>query len=328
MRSFQGRKAFTLVELLVVIAIIGVMVGLLLPAVQAAREAARRMSCSNNMKQLGLGLHNYHSTFNRFPYSVGLSGSITVGTAIPGAGRARNQRGWLAILPFIEQQSLYDLADLKLATGAYVVAPNTVGGPLPGAVGNPNDVVVSTPVETFLCPSDPNETNYNTAGSTNYSIAVGSTTRLGAHTNYDFSSPRISSTDTNWGQRTGNRHMFGMNDNSRIRDLIDGTSNTVAVCETIRGTAHNGVSPAWGYSRWVGNGIDLTYAAGINDTFHPVNVNTRSRLREWGTAGSLHPGGAQFVLGDASVRFISESTDLVTLQRLSWIADGQVLGEF
>src|SRR6056297_3670109 len=120
-----SRTGFTLVELLVVIAIIGVLVGLLLPAVQAAREAARRMSCSNNMKQLGLALHNYHDTHNEFPYSVALSGSIESGSAAPGPN-TRNHRGWLLILPFIEQQNLQEQLDLRLATGAYTRGANAV----------------------------------------------------------------------------------------------------------------------------------------------------------------------------------------------------------
>lgn len=149
------RSGFTLVELLVVIAIIGVMVGLLLPAVQAAREAARRMSCGNNMKQLGLALHNYHDTHQKMVYAALQSGSITVGTAVPGAGRVLNHKGWLSVLPFIEQAPLFDLHDSRLASGAYVRGANTISGPRPGEPGNVNDVVVSSIISAFLCPSDP-----------------------------------------------------------------------------------------------------------------------------------------------------------------------------
>jgi prepilin-type N-terminal cleavage/methylation domain-containing protein len=328
------RKAFTLVELLVVIAIIGVMVGLLLPAVQAAREAARRMQCSNNMKQLGLGLHNYESAYKRFPYAVGASGSITSGSAVPGALRARNHKGWIMVLPFIEQQSLYDLADLRLATGAYVVGSNTVSGPLPGQAGNANDVVVSTVVESFLCPSDPGPTNYATTSNANYSISPSSTTRQGAFTNYDFSVRATAGGAELWTRDPATtRRMFGMDESSRIRDVVDGTSNTVMVCETLRNVI-DGVAQTWGYSKWVGNGVDLASTAGINNlmccswTTPPfANAQIPSRLGSWSTAGSMHPGGAQFTLCDASVRFISESTDLTILQRLAFVADGQVIGE-
>lgn len=337
MRFSQSKKAFTLVELLVVIAIIGVMVGLLLPAVQAAREAARRMSCSNNMKQLGLALHNYHSAHERFPYSVGWGGSIEAGSAIPGANRIRNHRGWLLMLPYVEQQALYDAANLGAASGAYVRSgtAGTIGGPLPGAPGNPNDVVVSTPVQTFLCPSDANPTNYATTSSAMYSISPGTTTLQGAYTNYDFSVRRTSnSANIFTGDDIATRRMFGFNDSSRFRDIVDGTSNAIAVCETLRGV-HDGVPQTWGYSKWVGNGVDPAYALGINDlrccAWDAVPFNrprSPMMLSAWGTSGSLHPGGAHFTMGDGAVRFISQSIEIVTLQRLAFISDGQVLGEF
>jgi len=332
-----ARRGFTLVELLVVIAIIGVMVGLLLPAVQAAREAARRMSCSNNMKQLGLALHNYHSTHQKFPYSVLMSGSLTAGSARPPATMTRNHRGWLVVLPFIEQQALYDLADLRLATGHYVrPGSGTLAGPRPGEVGNRNDEVVSTPVSSFLCPSDPNPTNYATITSPEYSISPGTTTRQGAFTNYDFSIRRTSADDNNWSaEAVATRRLFGQNNSSQFRDIVDGTSNVIALAETLRLT-WNGVSPTWGYAKWVGHGVDVTYPAGMNFNLccawlappfasQPV---LKQRLGDWSTPGSMHPGGAQFTFGDGSVRFISESIELITLQRLAYIADGQPLGEF
>jgi len=338
MQSVQARKAFTLVELLVVIAIIGVMVGLLLPAVQAAREAARRMSCGNNMKQVGLGLHNYESAFKKFPYATARTGSMTGGTARPGDFQVRNHKGWLMVLPFLEQQALYDMADMSLSTGAYVrPGSGSLSGPRPGEPGNMNDVVVSTPVETFLCPSDPNPTNYATTTSANYSISPGTTTLQGAFTNYDFSTARGSAeAQPRWSvEPQATRRMFGIDDPSRIRDLVDGTTNTVMVVETIRNVV-NGVAQTWGYAKWVGHGVDLGWPRGINDRMccgwdSPPNARPQiaSRLGEWSTPGSLHPGGAQVTMGDASVRFISDSTDLLILQRLAIIADGQVIpGDF
>jgi len=338
MQFVKARKAFTLVELLVVIAIIGVMVGLLLPAVQAAREAARRMSCSNNMKQIGLGLHNYHSAHDKFPYSVGWSGSIEFGNAIPGPNRIRNHRGWLLLLPFVEQQALYESANLSLATGAYVrPGAGTISGPLPGQPGNTNDVVVSTSVQTFLCPSDMNPTNYPVVGSEHYSISPGTTTLQGAYTNYDFSVAQVADTSNTFtSSDIMTRRMFGFNNSSKFRDIVDGTSNTIAVCETLRNT-FNGVSNTWGYSKWVGNGVDPAYPRGINDLIccawdAPVPFSqprVPGRLAQWGTSGSLHPGGAHFVLGDGSVRFFSQNIDYTTLRQLAFISDGQVVqGEF
>ena len=337
MRLRTKRVGFTLVELLVVIAIIGVMVGLLLPAVQAAREAARRMSCSNNMRQLALGLLNYESAYKKFPYAVGQSGAILSGTATPGPTRVRNHKGWLLVLPFIEQQALYDLADLNLTTGAHVRAgsTSTTAGPLPGEVGNPNDVVVSTVVETFLCPSDPGPTNYVTTSSLSYSISPGTTTLQGAFTNYDFSVRRTSSTSAIWTQENPlDRRMFGLDASSRIRDVTDGTSNSVMVCETLRNCI-DGVAQTWGYAKWVGHGVDLAYPRGINDRIccaWDAVPNARpilaSRLGQWSITGSMHPGGAQYAFVDGSVRMISESTEILVLQRLAYISDGQVIGEF
>lgn len=336
MRRRRHRGAFTLVELLVVIAIIGVMVGLLLPAVQAAREAARRMSCSNNMRQMGLGLLNYESAYKKFPYAVGRSGSIEGGSGIPGPTRVRNHKGWMAVLPFIEQQNLYDLADMNYATGAYTrPGAGTIGGPLPGQPGNPNDVVVSTIVETFMCPSDTGPTHFIDTNSPHYSISPGTTTLRGAFTNYDFSVRRFADWSPVWGEENPlDRRMFGLDDSPRIRDLSDGTSNTVMVCETLRSVV-NGVAQTWGYAKWVGSGVDLGWWRGINDRAccgwdSPPNarVQVANRLGEWSTAGSLHPGGAQFTFGDGSVKFLSDSTEILVLQRLASIGDGQVVGNY
>lgn len=340
MRASSSRSAFTLVELLVVIAIIGVMVGLLLPAVQAAREAARRMQCSNNLKQLALGLHNYHGAFNMYPYSVAKSGALSgsaAGGAVPGADEIRNHRGWISVLPFIEQQAVYDLADMRLPASSHkrAACPGTVPNPLPGQPGNRNDEVVSTVINTFLCPSDPNPETYATVSSADYAISPSSTSRQGAFTNYDFSVQRTDATDENWDRKNmQTRRMFGQNVNSKIRDVTDGTSNAVMLLESTR-LMWNGAAQTWGYSKWVGHGIDIAYAEGINFrlccswTTPPfANPQVSNRLAHWGTVGSVHPGGAQAALGDGSVRFISENTDLVTLQRLAYISDGQPLSEY
>lgn len=350
-RSRNSRDAgFTLVELLVVIAIIGILVALLLPAVQAAREAARRMQCGNNMKQLGLALHNYHDTYKAFPYSVSHSSSITAGTALPGPnggldgaghmGGALNHRGWLLLLPFIELQTLQDQLNLNLAT-----ANNRAGGVRagldPGAAGNANDLVVSKDVPAFLCPSDPNLTYYTGAKDANYGISSVTAVRGGGYTNYEFSSPRVGGTANEWDRENmATRHMFGFNATANFRDITDGTSNAVAVCETIR-NAYDGVAGTWGYAKWVGNGVSLAWTAPVasGDTRvinHRICCSWNSptwqkfpayRLGEYGTAGSLHPGGAQFTLGDASVRFISETSDDAVLKRLAYISDGAPLGD-
>lgn len=335
MRMRYHRTGFTLVELLVVIAIIGVMVGLLLPAVQAAREAARRMSCGNNMKQLALALHNYHDTHNRFVYSVLNSGSLTGGSAVvQEPQRVLNHRGWTSVLPYIEQQPLHDLFEFNLPASS--ARSPQAPGPLPGEPGNPNDVVVSTIVDTFHCPSDAGRRQYASTASDNYSISPGTTTLLGTFTNYDFSTRRTSSSSARWElDAINSRRLFGHNDSSRFRDITDGTSNVVMLVETLR-EVWNGEGQTWGYSKWVGNGVDFAYGRGMNFYFccgwdsPPFERPDwrRSRLGDWSTPGSLHPGGCQVALADGSVRFVQESIDLITQQRLAMISDGAPLGEF
>ena len=346
------RQGFTLVELLVVIAIIGILVALLLPAVQAAREAARRMSCSNNLKQIGIALHNYNDTFKVFPYSVSHSGSITASTAIAGPnggsdgvgkiGGVLNHRGWLVMLPFLEQQPLKDQLNLNLATGSQANrnGGQVRGGLQPGAAGNRNDLVVSQTIPVLLCPSDPNLLLYLGPTNADYGIGPATTVPGGAYTNYDFSATRVSATAPEWDREPiATRRMFGQNGTAQFRDITDGTSNAVAVCETLRNN-WNGIAQTWGYAKWVGNGVDLGWGPGPlygnNINFNkccgwdaPPHVRPgaiKSRLGEWGTPGSLHPGGAMFTLGDASVRFIAQTADPAVLGRLAMISDGAELG--
>ena len=170
MTKLGKRQGFTLVELLVVIAIIGVLVGLLLPAVQAAREAARRMSCSNNFKQLGLGLHNYHAAFDKLPMQSG-------GTKDQGMGGNMSNQFYLSFLigtlPFIEQQALWEQISnpnqLNLA-GAVITPPHPAMGPNPC---HENYQPWLTQVPGYRCPSDPTLPTATQVGFTNYATCVG-----------------------------------------------------------------------------------------------------------------------------------------------------------
>jgi prepilin-type N-terminal cleavage/methylation domain-containing protein len=334
-------RGFTLIELLVVIAIIAVLIALLLPAVQQAREAARRSQCKNNLKQIGLALHNYHDTFNCFPYSVSHSRSCTAGTAsIATRGLSLNHRGWLLLLPYLDQAPLYAQFNFNLpasnaqgTAGAGVTHP----GPQPGAPGNANDVVVSTKLPVFLCPSDNGPEEMNTATNVNYSIANGTTTRLGAFTNYEFCVRRTSSSCNAYNLESSNtdRLAFGFDACAKIRDISDGTSNTMLVAETTRRVVNGTFGSTWGYSKWVGNGVDPTFAFGFNfwrccawdspPNERPILIG---RLGEWGTVGSMHTGGVQLLLGDGAVRFVSENIDATTRNRAAWIADGNPVAEF
>lgn len=282
------RRGFTLIELLVVIAIIAIMVALLLPAVQQAREAARRSSCKNNLKQVGLALHNYHDTHNVFP------------PAFARSNPAGDGRGWgwgVMILPFIEQGALYD-----------ALSPNTSPFPTDVSVdpGMSQRVLMQTIIPTYRCPSDvgsPINNQRGNFGTSNYSGVWGSHVDAGTHTG------------------AGNGCMFY---NSRInfRDITDGTSNVIMVGERAfnnlpwRGAIYGGVHDVLG-AGWasVMRGVYDSAAYRINGT------------DVW-TYSSLHKGGAHFVLGDGSVRFLSENMSGANWQIIAQRASGQVLGEF
>jgi len=192
-------RGFTLVELLVVIAIIGILVALLLPAVQAAREAARRMQCSNNLKQLGLALHNYHDTYKTFPASPGAPTSETPS--------GRYQQNWLAwsglarLLPYVEQGPLHDRIDWNYRWDS------DQGGSVN------NTVVARARIPGYVCPSDP-------AADINYTANM-------SPTSYGFSAGPSSS----WDPDQFRPGIAALNTEVRIRDITDGTSNTIAMSE-------------------------------------------------------------------------------------------------
>jgi prepilin-type N-terminal cleavage/methylation domain-containing protein/prepilin-type processing-associated H-X9-DG protein len=232
------KKGFTLVELLVVIAIIGVLVGLLLPAVQAAREAARRMSCSNNFKQIGLGLHNYHSAYDQLPMQMG--GTITN----PSNSNTSTQlfmSSLVGILPFIEQQALWE----------QISNPSTVGGtwfPMGPVPWNPAYQPWSTEVPSFRCPSDPG-VGLPAFGRTNFAACVGDH-MLGVHSGgknpfsfYEFTmngnddnnaivgTAQTSNSTVASVSRGTNRGFFWCRHKTSFANVLDGLANTIAMGE-------------------------------------------------------------------------------------------------
>jgi len=264
--SFSRRRAFTLVELLVVIAIIGILIALLLPAVQAAREAARRSQCTNNLKQIGIALHNYHDTHKSF--CPGWMINTPAGGSPSGYGFA------VFLMPFMEQQGLYDALDPAGYT-FWVTGHNT-----DPALGPIQDLL-QTDIPSLRCPSDNSDDlnkaidGYSTAVA-NYVACRGFFYRAGA-----------ASADNNG-------LLYGLS-NKKFRDIVDGTSNTFAVGEKAKPN---------GAANWAGpGGLGTAANCGSSTSYklnHPSSNNAFS---------SKHPGGANFAMCDGSVTFISETID-------------------
>ncbi|MBA2115175.1 DUF1559 domain-containing protein [Bremerella alba] len=301
------RRGFTLVELLVVIAIIGVLIALLLPAVQQAREAARRMQCSNNLKQQGLALHNYHDVHQSFP-----SGELTV-----------SRLGWQSlILPMIEQGALHDALD---TAGAFT-ARNTSADPAwhndPDVVSTGTTPLAQTIIDGYICPSDPSGglNEKIRSDDSNYPGAYGKSNYVGAYTAAFYDSS---------GTKTADRKAtFYENSKVKFRDITDGTSNTLIVGE--RCTASPFVGSLWiGWHNLTGpitHSHQFTLRVRINrlsnDTDYPINGNSMHSV------SSMHPGGAQFLFGDGSVRFLAETINLQSYAALGTIDGGEVVSEF
>ncbi|UUO09106.1 DUF1559 domain-containing protein [Blastopirellula sp. J2-11] len=329
------RPGFTLVELLVVIAIIGVLIALLLPAVQQAREAARRMDCSNKMKQLGLAVHNYVSTHSALPASSrGYGGCDDLG---PVNGEIKNANGLVSLLPYIEQQNLYDQFNHKEAYAISTTHQYALGGTIVGdPVTNGNAALAETELEAFLCVSDNNPVKGRCAGS---AYGPGGS-YSGAATNYEFivsCIPELYDCNAYVKASAETKRMFGSDVNTRLAEVVDGLSNTFMLGETTKYHV-NGGAFAWAYRGWTMTGIDphrdATYG-GINVWHQPWAHVTwenppftpiRGRARSWWVAAaSLHPGGCHFVMGDGSVQFIAETIDKPTLLNLTTMADGKVV---
>ena len=301
------KRGFTLIELLVVIAIIAVLIALLLPAVQQAREAARRSQCKNNIKQMGLALHNYHDTVTYFPYGE----MFGVGQA-PGAA-AMNQNGLVMLLPYIDQSPLYNTLNFSAPFGKY----NSGSAPVV-TVGATNLVAKSVKIPVFLCPSD-SGAQFISDDATYYGCGASGPSYKSS---YHLSISGNTHLQGNWAamSRTA-RAAFGGNSNSSIRDITDGTSNTVLVCETALECSSGRISP-WACVQHAGTGVNL--ANGINKFV----AGTMTVAQYNSNASSSHVGGCHVLLGDGAVRFLSQNTNISIVQWLAWIGDNNVIGEF
>ncbi|TWT39247.1 DUF1559 domain-containing protein [Blastopirellula retiformator] len=329
--TFRTRTAFTLVELLVVIAIIGVLIALLLPAVQQAREAARRMQCSNNLKQIGLAVHNYHDTFNTLPpgglwaYDVAWAFSDT--NPAPGPNP---QRGSILVhlLPFIEQGPLFDKIDFTSATTIQNQWADS-----PANTKRVRDVII----QAYVCPSDTSGgVTSNNYGAHNYSGNYGPSSinaagnpncpcGQGAALNgFRNDTQHNESNPAGPFSRRGNRYV------GNFAQTTDGLSNTIYFGE-VRPECSNHANAGWAGAN-NGNGLAGTLTPINTDTCHTQaeapGGDTCYAMCNWNLEfgfKSLHPGGAQFLKGDGSVSFLAETINHNTYQRLGQRDDGLVI---
>ncbi|WP_417382345.1 DUF1559 domain-containing protein [Gimesia sp.] len=289
------RRGFTLIELLVVIAIIAILIALLLPAVQQAREAARRSTCKNNLKQIGLALHNYHETHSVLP-----SGWIGVQ---PGVGpNVEYGSGWgwgTMILPFMDQSALYKQINFNLDINDSAQTPGLI------------DIVMPA----YRCPSDPADNTFELEeeGSPGTVLArLATANYIGVFGSEELDDCETVAPGTNC-QSSG---LFYQNSNTRFRDITDGTSQTLFV-----GERRTDATAGW-YSTWVGavpEGEE-TFSRVLGATDHVPN----DPAAHFDDFSSHHTGGAQFLFGDGRVRFISENIDKNVYQSLSSIRGGEL----
>ena len=323
----QGSRqpaGFTLVELLVVIAIIGILIALLLPAVQAAREAARRAQCTNNLKQLALGLHNYESSYQSFP-----PGAVWLGgTTAPENGRDANWGAtWVVmVLPFIEQKPLADQykPGLLARTGNATTA---------------NNIVTRTQIPALLCPTHPLvpsrlTQDFDGFAKGNYAASAGAGRFL-------------SRTDFNNAQLKGVFSVVGQY-GARLRDITDGTSNVAMLSEICLFESTGDDRGAWGWStgplfcgrascnsesriftpstnRFMDCSPYSADAATLQAPFNQRNYPDSTDANSGVGARSFHPGGVNAALADGSVRFLSETIDQTNYLNLLAIGDGNPL---
>jgi prepilin-type N-terminal cleavage/methylation domain-containing protein len=320
----KQRRGFTLIELLVVIAIIGILIALLLPAVQKAREAANRTQCLNNLKQLGLAMHSYHDSNGTFPRGCQWSS---------GVGSAPRLTFSIYLYPYLEQSAIYNAFNF-----------NPADSPLPWESTSNNPVLVGAFVKTWTCPSD---SGANTVGNGGSDSAGHPFTWMTG--NYLAVFPGTDNADA-LAMVKAQPAALGPNFGARLTQIADGTSNTLLLVEYVRAVSNNGNDLRGAV--WVdeaGSAIVYTMPpAGVTGTYtpntqandvlyhctnlpnmnRPCTQNTNEGV-ESAASRSMHPGGVNVLLCDASARFIANSINPTTWAAAATIAGGEVLeGDF
>ena len=354
------KRGFTLIELLVVIAIIAILVALLLPAVQQAREAARRAACKNNMKQIGLALHNYHDVSNQFPPGIIHSGAPNNRTATAmGQTYNLNHTGWTMLLPFLEQAPLYNSFNFNHAA-SYVNVTRV------GVQGDPevNKDFVETILPVLLCPSEPFQRfTYNQTNGRHYTLEINYTGKK-ACTSYMFAGGRLvsnwsyyhvrdtSSVDMPVNEAVDGRWLvqyqgaFGNNGSAAIKNITDGTSNSILIGESTLNKHSAAYRPTWGAGKHTGVFGRVEPRKTTNTTSN-IRYQINSPVADWtgniskcatrtGSCtkahawvfSSRHPGGAHFVMCDGRVEFLTDSIDWPTFCLLNFIHDNQPIDAY